>query len=75
MVKRAREKGVNVIVNNGINVKTNRETLKLAAEFEATIPLSLNSGDNVLVKATCRLGGSAEAELIIPTSDPDSYEK
>lgn len=42
---------------------------KLASEFDADIPLSLNSGDKVVVKATCRLGGSAEAELTIPSAD------
>jgi len=33
IVKRAEEKGVGIIVNNGINVKTNRETLELSSKF------------------------------------------
>ena len=63
---------ITVTVNGGEPQVFHYTFQKLAAEFEATIPLSLNSGDNVVVKATCRLGGSAEAELTIPTADSDS---
>lgn len=38
VINRAKEKEVRVIVNNGIDVKSNRETLKLSFEFKTIFP-------------------------------------
>ena len=34
IVKRAKERGVEIIVNNGINIKTNRDTLRLSEKYK-----------------------------------------
>lgn len=38
VINRAKEKEVKVIINNGTNVKSNRETLKLSFEFKIIFP-------------------------------------
>lgn len=42
---------------------------KAAALVETVIPLVLKPGDIVDVKAVCSLGGNAQAQLTVPTSE------
>lgn len=38
VISRAKEKGIKVIINNGIDIKSNRETLKLSEKFKLIFP-------------------------------------
>lgn len=65
-----------VTLNDG-EPKTYRFTFqKSASEFETVVPIGvLQSGDKVHVKAMCKLGGSAEADLVMSPADVQQFEE
>ncbi|MCB9771112.1 MAG: hypothetical protein H6754_00970 [Candidatus Omnitrophica bacterium] len=66
-----------IVTHNDDEPKTYRFTFqKSASEVEAIVPIGvLQFGDKVHVKAMCKLGGSAEAELVMSPSDVQQSEE
>lgn len=60
---------IKVTVNGGEPQIFHYPFQKKPTEFAALIPILLNPADKVVVRAECKLGGSAQAELTIPAAD------